>query len=200
MTDGDREEPGTRIDARRLRALAHPLRMQILNILAAEGAATSTTLAQRLGESTGTLSWHLRHLAAHGLIEEDPERGNRRERWWRAPQGKVMLSDGLMGAPELREPLAAVVDSTVEYHFQLVARHWAQVRAGALRQEWSEASALVGSHAVAMSPSQLANLNEALLQVIEERSEAARQDPQPDAEPVIVLLHSFPVPDTASRD
>jgi DNA-binding transcriptional ArsR family regulator len=196
MTDGDRKEPGTRIDARRLRALAHPLRMRILNILAAEGAATSTTLAQRLGESTGTLSWHLRHLAEHGLIEEDAERGNRRERWWRAPRGKVMISEGLIDAPELREPLAAVVDSTVEYHFQLVAGHWARVRAGALRREWSEASALVGSHAVAMSPSQLSDLNEALLRIIEEHSAAARQDPQPDAQPVIVLLHSFPVPDT----
>ncbi len=195
MTEGGRDESGTPIDARRLRALAHPLRMQILNILAAEGAATSTTLAHRLRESTGTLSWHLRHLAEHGLIEEDPDRGNRRERWWRAPQGKVMLTDGLIDAPELREPLAAVVDSTVDYHFQLVARHWARVRSGAVSREWTEASAMVGSHAVAMSPGQLADLNEALLRVIEQHSEAARQDPQPGAQPVLVLLHSFPVPD-----
>jgi DNA-binding transcriptional ArsR family regulator len=197
MAEDDRDRPSTRIDARRLRALAHPLRVQILNILAAEGAATSTMLAKRLGESTGTLSWHLRHLAEHGLIEEEPDHGTRRERWWRTPHGQVVLEDAvLFESPELRGPLSAVLQETVEYHFQLSARHWAQVRSGQLSREWVDASAMIGSGGVAMSPSQLSALNQQLLQVIKNHSRAAEGDPQQGARPVVILLHSFPAPPT----
>jgi DNA-binding transcriptional ArsR family regulator len=65
-----------------LRALAHPLRFRILELLR-EGAANSTVLARRLGESSGATSYHLRQLARYGLIEEDSERSGGRERWWR---------------------------------------------------------------------------------------------------------------------
>ncbi|HVT71372.1 MAG TPA: ArsR family transcriptional regulator, partial [Trebonia sp.] len=37
-----------------------------------------------LGESTGLTSHHLRQLAKHGFIEEVPELGRGRERWWRS--------------------------------------------------------------------------------------------------------------------
>ena len=47
------------------------------------GPATSTTLAEALGESTGTTSYHLRVLAGAGIIEEVAERARGRERWWR---------------------------------------------------------------------------------------------------------------------
>ena len=73
-----------RLDARTLRALAHPLRIRLLGLLRGEGPATATGLAQRVGETSGTTSWHLRQLAEHGFVEDDPERGQGRERWWRA--------------------------------------------------------------------------------------------------------------------
>jgi DNA-binding transcriptional ArsR family regulator len=41
-------------------------------------------LAQRLGLSSGATSYHLRRLESGGFIEEDPGRGNGRDRWWRA--------------------------------------------------------------------------------------------------------------------
>lgn len=70
-------------DARRWKALAHPLRQEILRQLDQDGPATSTTLAAALGESTGTTSYHLRVLADAEVIEEVPGQGNGRERWWR---------------------------------------------------------------------------------------------------------------------
>jgi DNA-binding transcriptional ArsR family regulator len=72
------------LDARTLRGLAHPLRARMVGLLRTEGPATATSLAARVGESSGTTSWHLRQLADAGLVEEDSHRGNRRERWWRA--------------------------------------------------------------------------------------------------------------------
>ena len=70
-------------DAKRWKALSHPLRQEMLRHLATRGPATSTTLAEALGENTGTTSYHLRVLADAGVIEEVPERARGRERWWR---------------------------------------------------------------------------------------------------------------------
>jgi DNA-binding transcriptional ArsR family regulator len=72
------------LDARNLRGLAHPLRARMLGILREEGPATSTMLARRLGESSAATSYHLRQLAEFGFVEDDPERGHGRERWWRS--------------------------------------------------------------------------------------------------------------------
>lgn len=67
-----------------LRALAHPLRMRLLGTLRREGPATASQLAAALGESSGLTSYHLRQLAEHGLVVDDPERGNGRERYWKS--------------------------------------------------------------------------------------------------------------------
>jgi DNA-binding transcriptional ArsR family regulator len=72
------------IDARRLRGIAHPLRLRILWALRERGPSTATKLAQLLGESSGATSYHLRQLAAYGFVVEDAGRGTERERWWRA--------------------------------------------------------------------------------------------------------------------
>ena len=74
-----------------LRALAHPLRMQLLHVLHTEGPATATQLARRLGKSSGSTSYHLRALHRAGLLEE-AERQDGRERWWQHPP----LSEGPM--------------------------------------------------------------------------------------------------------
>jgi DNA-binding transcriptional ArsR family regulator len=70
-------------DARRWKALSHPLRQEILRHLGQHDAANATTIAQALGENTGTTSYHLRVLADAGVIEEVAERAHGRERWWR---------------------------------------------------------------------------------------------------------------------
>lgn len=72
--------------AEEMRALAHPLRLRLLGLLRVDGPATASSLGQRLGESSGVTSYHLRYLAERDFVEEAPELGNRRERWWRASQ------------------------------------------------------------------------------------------------------------------
>jgi len=79
------------VDLATLKALSHPLRVRLWDLLVTAGPATSTTLAQQTGESTGSTSYHLRQLAAHGLVEEVPERGTGRERWWRAAPGALRV-------------------------------------------------------------------------------------------------------------
>src|SRR5215212_5276227 len=72
------------LDARSLRGIAHPVRVRILTSLREDGPATATGLAGRLGESTGSTSYHLRQLAEYGFVAEDTGRGVGRELWWRA--------------------------------------------------------------------------------------------------------------------
>lgn len=83
-------KPSRSVTAREVRALAHPLRLELLEALLNHGPATASMLARRLGESSGATSYHLRALAAAGLIDEDLDRRKGRERWWKHA-GKVGL-------------------------------------------------------------------------------------------------------------
>jgi len=71
-------------DAQLLRAMAHPLRLRLIGALRKDGPATASELARRLGESSGSTSYHLRQLERYGFIEDDRERNGGRERPWRA--------------------------------------------------------------------------------------------------------------------
>lgn len=72
------------VNPRRLRGIAHPLRLRILWALREHGPSTATKLGQELGQSSGATSYHLRQLAAYGFVVDEPGRGTDRERWWRA--------------------------------------------------------------------------------------------------------------------
>ena len=71
------------ITPRRLRGLAHPIRVRLLWLLETDGPATASQLGRRIGQSSGVTSYHLRMLGELGFVEEDEERGNGRDRWWR---------------------------------------------------------------------------------------------------------------------
>ncbi|MEV0719316.1 helix-turn-helix domain-containing protein [Asanoa sp. NPDC050611] len=87
------------LDATTLRGLAHPLRVRILGLLREDGPATATTLAERLGQSTGATSYHLRILANYGFVVDDPERNVGRERWWKAAHRTTRLDVDLARPP-----------------------------------------------------------------------------------------------------
>ncbi|MFJ9418054.1 helix-turn-helix domain-containing protein [Streptomyces sp. NPDC101227] len=178
------------MDARSLRGLAHPLRMRILELLRLDGPDTATGLARRLGENTGTVSWHLRHLADHGFIEEDTARGTRRERWWRAARvSHDLRTTEFRDDPDTRGALSVYVHEIVQQHFNRVI--------GYLTEDWDpawrDAGTLTQVHDLRLSSDQLAALNEELLGVIDRHREATQASPQdPAARPVIVQLQSFP--------
>ena len=69
-------------DPRELRALAHPTRMALLDLLVSEGPLTASQCGERLGESAASCSYHLRQLARFGHVHE-AEGGTGRERPWR---------------------------------------------------------------------------------------------------------------------
>jgi DNA-binding transcriptional ArsR family regulator len=108
------------IDARTLRGLAHPLRIRLLNALREFGPATASGLADRLGESSGATSYHLRQLATYGFVEDDPNRGKGRERWWRATHSNSTFDTGMMrdADPEVRGAMNVVLHEIATTHAQ----------------------------------------------------------------------------------
>lgn len=68
-------------DPERIRALAHPVRIALLDHLADVSEATATECAEALGESPASCSFHLRMLEKYGYIERAEQRG--REKPWR---------------------------------------------------------------------------------------------------------------------
>ncbi|SFB54948.1 Helix-turn-helix domain-containing protein [Amycolatopsis marina] len=116
------------LDARSLRALAHPLRVRLLDLLRADGPATASGLAQRVGESSGTTSWHLRQLAEHGLVEEDATRGTKRERWWKPThESHSMRVADFVDDPELAGPLNVYLQSLIQQRFAVESQFVAEL-------------------------------------------------------------------------
>jgi DNA-binding MarR family transcriptional regulator len=71
-------------DPQVLRALAHPVRLAILDRLQRHGPATATQLSPHVGATPSVASWHLRHLSSFGLVKDWDGAAGRRERWWQA--------------------------------------------------------------------------------------------------------------------
>ncbi|OIJ63378.1 ArsR/SmtB family transcription factor [Streptomyces mangrovisoli] len=71
-------------DPRAMRALAHPVRLAILERLQRYGPATATRLSPHVGATPSVTSWHLRHLAGFGLVRDARGGSDRRERRWAA--------------------------------------------------------------------------------------------------------------------
>jgi DNA-binding transcriptional ArsR family regulator len=71
-------------DPRTMRALAHPVRLAILERLQRHGPATASRLSPHVGATPSVTSWHLRHLAGFGLVRDAEGGTDRRERRWAA--------------------------------------------------------------------------------------------------------------------
>ena len=123
-------------DPRALRALAHPVRLRLLEELAAAGVATATELSERVGESPANCSWHLRQLAQYGFVEESGG-GRGRQRPWRIVIERTIIGPG-NGEPEVARAVDAVAGVIDDRAFQAVRAWRAQRRS--LPEAWQQAS------------------------------------------------------------
>ncbi|WP_030527962.1 winged helix-turn-helix domain-containing protein [Phycicoccus jejuensis] len=98
------------LDARGMRALAHPVRVRLLGELQRHGPSTATRLSPVVGATPSVTSWHLRHLAEHGMVRDAAVPGSGRERWWEAASRGYRLSADGPGALEAGRALARVVE------------------------------------------------------------------------------------------
>lgn len=168
-----------------LRALSHPVRLKMLGLLRSEGPATATSLAQRLDLNTGATSYHLRQLAQHGFIAEDTERGNARDRWWRAAHESTRTDFRAKG--ETDEDVEAYLSAVALLYGDRLRAAVAEMRF--LPEEWRTVGTL-SDWEVRLTPAQAESLVRSLVTVIEE----APDSDDPDAAPFSINLNAFPRP------
>jgi predicted ArsR family transcriptional regulator len=176
-----------------LKALTHPTRLRALEILRVEGPATATTLAGRLGLNTGATSYHLRQLADHGFVVEETERGNARDRWWRAAQQTTSFPSHLAHTEDEKQTLDAFIQAAMVVHTESLQA--AMEERPMLSEEWRNASSY--SDWVLKVPASRAGELTARLQAI-----LGEWDEDPEAEGVadfVVQVHAYPRPGVVGR-
>ncbi|MGH8969993.1 MAG: helix-turn-helix domain-containing protein [Actinomycetes bacterium] len=182
-------------DPRALHALAHPLRGRILGLLRLEGPSTATLLGQRLGESSGATSYHLRRLAAYGFVEDVPDEGSGRERWWRALHRSTHWeTSDFLDDPAAREVVDELLLMQVDQRRRTLAAYVEQ-RAG-LGDEWQGAASL-SDYALRLRPDAARSMAEELNAVLERwrDNSADPAQPPPDTELVAVHIDVLPLTD-----
>ncbi len=129
------EQPRQLTDPRVIRALAHPVRIALLEALVREGPLTATEAAELLADSPGNMSWHLQTLAKYGFVEEAEGGVGRRRPWRRVAIGTEYEESG--DDPELSLAATTLSEIGSERAFERL-RHWHAVRGG-YSQEWQHA-------------------------------------------------------------
>ncbi|MFG3227950.1 ArsR/SmtB family transcription factor [Kitasatospora sp. NPDC048194] len=185
------DDPQIVLTAKGMKAMAHPVRMRLVGLLRKHGPSTATRLAEQLGLNSGATSYHLRQLAAAGFVEEDTERGNARERWWRSAHRLTVWTGDDM-ADEEPETAVGFLRSVLTAHtltaqraldaFETMPREW--------RKEVHFSDLLLQ-----LTPAEAGQLSDELNAVISRYRRVGAEGPVPaGSEQVSVVLHVLPDP------
>ncbi|WP_061960444.1 ArsR/SmtB family transcription factor [Demequina flava] len=185
--------PQRRVDAAALKGLAHPMRVDLLDALVVGGPATASALAEQLGESSGATSYHLRQLARHGYIEDDPDHASGRERWWRVVHGGMTIAASGMGDDAAaREAVGMVARQFID---QRARRADAFIRAGerGMGADWVDASVL-SSATASLTLEEMGELSELLMDTLSDFLDPRRERDTPHgARRVATHINVFPL-------
>jgi len=149
-------------DARAMRALAHPLRIELFERLAIEGSATASDLAPLVGSTPSNCSFHLRTLAEAGFIERVPGHTGRQRPWqvvdirqrWDEPEGD---DEELAGA-------ATALDSSFrEWEFERIR----QAAARTNPPEWRGALGTTGA-TLYLTPEEAREVSDRISELVDE--------------------------------
>ncbi len=191
------------LDARGMRALAHPVRLAILARLQADGPSTATRLSETVGASPSVTSWHLRQLAAHGLVRDASDaaalRDHGRERWWEAvSRGFRFAADPGDDGIEAARALERVMESV---DGDIVGR-WREEDEPRLEAQWRRLAGRANTRIVVTS-TELEEIEAAIEQVL--APYVLRKDEPGDTYPtearwVRLLRYTLPAADPESSE
>lgn len=180
------------LDATKLKALAHPLRVRLYDLLSDRGPATASRLAGLVGESSGTTSYHLRFLARHGFIRDVAGRGTRRERWWEVvPGGYRIEARRFLDDPELEAPMQVLAGELWRSHAEQLERWYRTHRTWGepwISSSVSNVTRLVGT------ADEMRAVRDELLAVLERHAERLQDREPPDGSARFVAqIHVLPL-------
>lgn len=193
-TAGNESQPVREVitDARSMRALAHPLRVALLEAMRRDGEITATRAAELLGESPGNMSWHLQTLAKYGFVEETGE-GRGRSRPWR------LASESQTFDTEMADPEVAAAEEALE-------RTFAERTYDQLREWWSRRltypakwrrTAFMFNSTTYLTAAELEEIAVELHAIYTRYTDRAAKEKRPaGALPVRLYAHGHPLPPT----
>jgi DNA-binding transcriptional ArsR family regulator len=171
-----------------LRALAHPVRYELLNYLINNSPATASQCARAVGDTPSNCSYHLRTLAKAGLVAAE-ESADGRERPWRAlVTGFAVPPDEDPASPQSRQ--ATVIGALmVQRDQRLVREHLG--RRDRMPEPWRDADHY-SIYTLRLSPAELRALGEQIDALVRPYIAPTRDDAPDDAAPVHFGFHGFP--------
>lgn len=196
MSSGDQRERQTRqiSDPQTMRALAHPVRLELLDLIRREGDITATRAAEALNESPGNMSWHLQTLAKYGFVEESGE-GKGRSRPWRlaSESNRFVADDDDPISSAAGNVLARqVLDRAVASQAQWLSE------ARAYSSEWRDAAFLTDSLAY-VTPDEMQTISDEVREIFIRFDGRDKRGERPaDAQPVRLTAFGHPLPPTPS--
>jgi len=171
-----------------IRALAHPIRVKLLQLLLTRGPLTATEAGEAIGESPASASFHLRQLSKYGYIEETGD-GTGRRRPWRAvvEVQKVTLDDldpaAKLAFDEVQRVLAA--------HQQELHGTWLRTR-HTYPKAWRDAATDCNA-VLHLSAELAAELQRRLDAVLEDYLPSLAETRPPEAVPTALVYQLFPL-------
>jgi DNA-binding transcriptional ArsR family regulator len=181
-------------DARTMRAMAHPTRLALLDLLRREGELTATRAAELLDESPGNMSWHLQTLAKYGFVEETGD-GKGRSRPWRLTvvRSRFVPSRDDPGASAANDELAMLL---VE-RSAAQQREWFRTRHN-YTTDWQDGAFLTNT-LVYLTAEELAKISEEIVEIFARHTARLDPDKRPEgALPVRMTAYGHPLPLTES--
>ncbi|MFC9245417.1 winged helix-turn-helix domain-containing protein [Streptomyces sp. NPDC057136] len=178
-----------------LKAFGHPLRMKLYRALYIARRATASQLAEQVDEAVSLVSYHLRKLADHGLIEPAEGEGHDgRERWWQpASKGLNFHDEDFSDAPEKAATHAAVGRLSFDQRIELYRGYLDA------QQSWSpewRSAASSSEYLTRLTAEELATLTREMHELIDRYEEMGRtRDEAGDTEGrenVALHLYGFP--------
>ncbi|MEY9946174.1 ArsR/SmtB family transcription factor [Kitasatospora sp. GAS1066B] len=150
-------------DPQAMRALAHPVRLAILERLQRHGPATATQLSPDVGATPSVTSWHLRHLAGFGLVRDAEPGPDRRQRRWEA------VASGFRYGPVPGDEGGTAAARLLAQHMFLryadLPQRWITEVEPELAPEWRELGGLSNTR-VMLSIEELAAVEDAIERVL----------------------------------
>jgi predicted ArsR family transcriptional regulator len=184
-------EPRRLTDPRDMRALAHPLRLSLIELLGRAGELTATEAAEHVDASPSACSFHLRQLAKYGFVEEgEPVAGRRRP--WRLTRVGLVFGD--QSAPDAETEAASSALSRVMTDRYLERAGRALAARDELAPEWRRVSGTSQS-TLYVTPDELEQLDRELVALLT-RYHDRLVDPaqRPDgARAIEALLLTYPL-------
>ncbi|WP_052423814.1 ArsR/SmtB family transcription factor [Nonomuraea candida] len=176
-----------------LRVLTNRFRMRLFSLLFRVGPVTVSELARRMDADPGQVSYHLRQMQKHGLIEDVPELArDSRERWVRAAMRGLAVLD--LQTPEARAVVRACNSQWVIDQFERL-RDFERTRT-TLPEEWQDV-AFGGSHHLRLTRDELWQLAGQLNAVLAPwreltKSRVESSEAPPGTRPIFIFYHAFP--------